>query len=403
MFFGIIESDSPRKWRLTAFHCMTYILFAFVLSLQSGCSQAEKHTDASVETEPPAGDSTTSTRPSTPKVEKGLSEYTVNVAPTTSGPVLTFEKTVHDFGEIDLLSKQTCEFRFQNTGGSLLTLQKKLESTCGCTVPMLDKTDYASGETGVIKVTFSAGSVAGPMQKQITVRSNDSQHALTRLTVKANIIQQITVTPAQLTLSPKEKNAGCTPITLRSRDGAPFAITQVRCSGDAITVPIDPNLKTAVYTVEPIADMDKLKTRPMGFLLITTTHPKCKTINIRYTLLREYQFKPSYLLLSNADPNQPVTREVWLTNNYGEDFEVEEVSSPRNLVRLLSQEKVPSVNSNEINCRLKLSITPPPVTKGQIVMDVFSVRLNNGKTLQLTFRSLQTRIPVRPRIRTNPR
>ena len=383
-------------------HCIIYVVSALILLLQWGCSQSEKQTEVSIATKPPVTEPTPPPQPAISQLDQGQQKYTLGVTPPTSGPVMTFEKTVHDFGEINRLSKQICEFHFRNTGGTVLNVQKKINSTCGCTVPVLTKTDYAPGETGVIKVTFSAGSSVGKMQKLITVHSNDSQRALRRLTVKANIIQQIIVTPASLTLSPNNKNAGCVPITLKSRDGMPFAITQIRSSGNAITVPIDPNLKATAHTLEPAADLKKLETRPLGFLLVTTTHPKCKTVNIKFTMLREYQFKPSYLFLTNTEPNKPVTREVWLTNNYDQVFTVEDVSSPRNLVRLLSQETVPTVNKNEFTCRLKLSITPPPVTKGKMFMDVLAVRLDNGKILHLTCRGMQS-TQIRPPIRTRAR
>jgi len=60
---------------------------------------------------------------------------------------ISFDKTVSDLGDIGQGTKNTCEFRFTNTGRGLLKIDK-LSRTCGCTVFHLDKKEYAPNETG---------------------------------------------------------------------------------------------------------------------------------------------------------------------------------------------------------------------------------------------------------------
>ena len=74
-------------------------------------------------------------------------------------PGISFEKTVCDLGEIGQGMKNECEFRFTNTGRGLLKIDK-ISRTCGCTVFHLDKKEYGAGETGVIKVIYTAGKPA---------------------------------------------------------------------------------------------------------------------------------------------------------------------------------------------------------------------------------------------------
>jgi len=57
-------------------------------------------------------------------------------------PKVFFEKTVCDLGEVGQGTKNTCEFRFTNTGRDLLKIGK-ISRTCGCTVFQLDKKEYA--------------------------------------------------------------------------------------------------------------------------------------------------------------------------------------------------------------------------------------------------------------------
>jgi len=57
-------------------------------------------------------------------------------------PSLSFEKTVYDLGDVGQGTKNTCEFRFTNTGRGLLKIGQ-ISRTCGCTVFHLDKKEYA--------------------------------------------------------------------------------------------------------------------------------------------------------------------------------------------------------------------------------------------------------------------
>ena len=48
-------------------------------------------------------------------------------------PRISFEKTVCDLGEVSQDSKNTCGFKFTNTGQGLLKIGN-IKRTCGCTV-----------------------------------------------------------------------------------------------------------------------------------------------------------------------------------------------------------------------------------------------------------------------------
>jgi len=47
-------------------------------------------------------------------------------------PRISFEGTVCDLGDVGKGTKNTCEFKFTNTGQALLTIGK-IKRTCGCT------------------------------------------------------------------------------------------------------------------------------------------------------------------------------------------------------------------------------------------------------------------------------
>ena len=75
-------------------------------------------------------------------------------------PRISFEKTVCDLGDVGQGTKNSCGFRFTNTGRGLLKIGN-IRRTCGCTVFKLNKKEYAPNETGTIKVIYTAGRSTG--------------------------------------------------------------------------------------------------------------------------------------------------------------------------------------------------------------------------------------------------
>ncbi len=86
-------------------------------------------------------------------------------------PVMTFEKSEHDFGTIDQGTPQETVFSFTNTGnGPLIITDAK--SSCGCTVPEYPKNKaIAPGEKGEMLVKFN-GAGQNQVTKTITVTAN---------------------------------------------------------------------------------------------------------------------------------------------------------------------------------------------------------------------------------------
>lgn len=85
-------------------------------------------------------------------------------------PVMTFDKSEHDFGSIAQNTPQETTFTFTNTGNAPLIITDA-KSTCGCTVPTWTKDPIAPGATGELLVKFN-GSGQNQVTKTITVTAN---------------------------------------------------------------------------------------------------------------------------------------------------------------------------------------------------------------------------------------
>lgn len=85
-------------------------------------------------------------------------------------PVMTFEKSEHDFGTIEQGTAQETVFKFKNTGNAPLIITSAT-SSCGCTVPNPPKEPIPAGESNEIVVKFN-GSGQNQVTKTITVKAN---------------------------------------------------------------------------------------------------------------------------------------------------------------------------------------------------------------------------------------
>ncbi|MFD2541906.1 DUF1573 domain-containing protein [Lacinutrix gracilariae] len=103
--------------------------------------------------------------------EQNVAEAAERDASATNFPVLTFDKTEHDFGEIEAKTPVETVFTYKNTGKAPLVITN-IKSTCGCTVPQdWSKEPLAPGESGKFTVKYN-GSGKNAITKTITVTAN---------------------------------------------------------------------------------------------------------------------------------------------------------------------------------------------------------------------------------------
>ena len=112
-------------------------------------------------------------------VTKNQNENTTNntnsnlVANNTNGkyPVMTFDRKVHDFGNIIDGQAQETVFNYTNTGDAPLVISE-IKSTCGCTVPQdWSRAPLLPGESSKFTVKFN-GKGINKTSKTVTIKAN---------------------------------------------------------------------------------------------------------------------------------------------------------------------------------------------------------------------------------------
>ena len=102
-------------------------------------------------------------------------------------PVITFEKTEHDFGKINEADgRVSTVFEFKNEGMAPLVLSN-VRASCGCTTPTWTKEPIEPGQTGSITVTYNPNGRPGRFQKTVTITSNATEPTK-RVYIKGEVI-----------------------------------------------------------------------------------------------------------------------------------------------------------------------------------------------------------------------
>ncbi len=363
-------------------HIILALVVGSVLLFQYGCQEQA----AQIEKPTPAASLLRSKTAGAPEPAVVVSPKKAEAAPASldkATPKITFENIVYDFGKIGLgAEKKIAEFRFTNTGDGLLKIAE-VEKCCGIE-PKLDKTEYAPGESGVLKAEYQA-TRPGLDRKNLYVKSNDKTKPRIRLTLKAEVVSKITCTPKRLKLFLDEENAGCPKIVLSSLDNQPFTITGFKSTADCITADVDSSVEATKFILEPKVDMEKLNNNLKGHVDISLTHLEEKTVEILFDVLPKYSINPPLIIAFNAEPQKPIVRKVWVLNNYGGNFEIESASSKDNTVKVLSSEKIRN------GYQLELEITPPPAEDNTRFSDTFVVKIKDGDELEIVCRGLYAR------------
>jgi len=360
------------------------ILMVFIASLllflQLGCDQDQN----------PPDKSNLPTQQATPAIAPAEAEVVEPVV-DSKAPKIKFEKIVHNFGKVGPGTRHSCNFNFKNTGDGILRIGK-IKSTCGCTVPKLKKKEYQPGETGTIKVRYSAEKQPGKVIRKLYVSSNDKKNSNVMLMIKAKVELKIDCQPKKLKLLLQEENAGSPEITIKSLDGRSFAIKRVKSTAGCITIDFDPNEQAKEFVLEPKVDVEKLKKSLRGNITIYLTHPQTDQVTIFYEALPRFKVEPTVLSILNAAPNKPTKREMWVLSNYDKGFEIESVSSKKGYIKLLSQEMVLNKQGVATRCKLELEITPPPDEgKRRVFSDVLWINIKDSEKLEINCRGFYSR------------
>lgn len=197
---------------------------------------------------------------------------------TEGFPAMVVEQVVFDAGNVHKGDLIKHDFIVENSGEGPLEIVH-VQPACGCTTTQFDK-DIAPGKSGKITATLNTANFTGPIQKTISVTTNDLKMANFQLTIKAVVKAILNVEPSeyqQFGLMQKGQTLEKV-FTLKAEDGTAFEVTQVNANDPALKYDLKPaaDKKSAEFRVTVSAD------HPLGLIsgrfTLATTHPKAPTL-----------------------------------------------------------------------------------------------------------------------------
>lgn len=128
------------------------------------------------------------------KTDKPETQPATQPAQAEAQPDIKFEDKTFDFGNIQKGDKVTHIFTFKNEGSGTLKI-KRVQPTCGCTVPKTFTKEALPGKEGKIELIFNSKNFMGAIKKTIYVFSNDPDEPKIGLILKGTVVADVVVHP----------------------------------------------------------------------------------------------------------------------------------------------------------------------------------------------------------------
>jgi len=194
---------------------------------------------------------------------------------------------VLDLGKAQKGDRLAADFVLENAGDATLKI-KSVQPACGCTVASFDA-EIEPGAEGAIHAHVDTSALHGGIAKSLTVLSNDPLNPRVVLTIKAQVLAFIEVSPSyarivQVQSRPQQTSS----VNLWSEDGTPLEVSGVtageswivatahRASGDELRHDGPPEQWRLDVTLRDDAPLGPITDR----LVVTTGHPKQPVLEI---------------------------------------------------------------------------------------------------------------------------
>ena len=239
-------------------------------------------------------------------------------AADSSAPRIEAPETLFDAGTVDAGTPIRHTFVLRNTGGA--DLHVTVQPGCACTIAHADDT-IAAGATGTVTATVDTVNYRGRIAKSVRIASDDPANGSIGLTIKAEIIPALAITPTD---SPVLRGVSTelkpVELALASNDGQPFDV--LRADADPVLmvhVAPDPAAtppKTR-YLISVGVRGDVHAGRSGPIVTIVTSHPHAPPLTVRVNLdvTAAVAVEPKGVLLRASSPDEG--RHVRITKTSG--------------------------------------------------------------------------------------
>lgn len=244
---------------------------------------------------------------------------------------LQFEEEMFDFGDIDKGEKVTHVFKFKNEGEGPLEI-KNVSTSCGCTSAKPEKTVYQPGEAGEIPVTFDSERFSGPITKRVTVTTNEKDNPRRVVTIKGNVITEITSKPVSVFFPQAKINENTQQEILVSTSKLDkLEISNLQVQPEYLTGKVEQvDDKSAKIILTAHGDkFPAARSRLTGSVSYDTNSETQGTIRTTVTIsvMQPVRVSPASVYFFASKMGKEREMQITLTSTEGKAFEIQEMTS----------------------------------------------------------------------------
>lgn len=252
-------------------------------------------------------------------------------------PKASVKEVTFDAGKVIKGDQVKHDFPVENLGKATLEITR-VQPSCGCTVAQYDA-KVEPGKTGKISATLSTAGFSGPIQKTISVTTNDPLLPSFQLALKADVRSILNVTPSenqQFGLVYKGQTLEKV-FTVTADDGTPFVIKSVESQDPALTYDLAPAKDQKSATFKVVLPADHPLGPITGRFTLATTHPKVPSLslNVFGTVRDPLTIQPKEVVFSGLNgswmaehPDDPaLSKTVTLADDQAPELEVKSATS----------------------------------------------------------------------------
>lgn len=152
-----------------------------------------------------------------------------------AGPRMTVVEPIKDFGTVPKGEVLTHAFIIKNTGDEDLEIIR-VQPACGCTVANYDAV-IKPGETGKVEATVKTEAFSGPINKSVTIQSNDPDTPTAQVAIRAVVKPYVEAYPAGFVrFNILQGETDQRSVVLYSEEDTPFEIDAIEVPGEWVKV-----------------------------------------------------------------------------------------------------------------------------------------------------------------------
>ncbi len=190
-----------------------------------------------------------------------------------------------DFGNVYTGKSFVKHLTIRNIGTLPLELTN-VSASCGCTGTLMQHNVIAPKDSTVLTITFDPARFAGPVEKSITMNTNDTSQSHIRVIFKANVVKALAFSPDYLMFKTEIGSTAFDTLLVQNMGATPVHVLSATASKPNVTVaPAATTLSAGETTEILVTFTPKEAGAAKGTITITTDHPNMPVISLRYFAL----------------------------------------------------------------------------------------------------------------------